>query len=60
MLYVQRRALAPSCPNCFGADVRRSRPRRLEWLALPLPLRPYRCRTCYRRLWWLGWWLRAH
>jgi hypothetical protein len=59
MLYVQRRPLAPSCPNCSEADVRRSRPRGLEYVALLLPVRPYRCRRCGHRFWWLGWWLRA-
>jgi ArsR family transcriptional regulator len=52
-------SFAPSCPHCSGADVRRSRRRRLEWLALPLPLRPYRCLRCGCRFWRLGWWLRA-
>ncbi len=59
MSRVQSQTLAPSCPNCYGADARRSRLRRLEWLALPLPVRPYRCLSCCRRFWWLGWWLRA-
>lgn len=56
---VQRRTLAPPCPNCSAADVRPSRFRGLERLALPLPIRPYRCLDCDRRFWWLGWWLRA-
>jgi hypothetical protein len=56
---VQRRTPTPSCPECQGDDVRPSRFRRLERLVLPLPVRPYRCLVCYRRFWWLGWWLRA-
>jgi hypothetical protein len=55
----QRRTLAPSCPRCSSAEVHPSRLRRLDWLALPLPLRPYRCLACGHRFWRPGWWLRA-
>ncbi len=59
MTRVQGRTRTPSCPHCSDADTRPSRPRGLERLALPLPLRPDRCRACGRRFWGLGWWLRA-
>jgi hypothetical protein len=32
-------------------DTRPSRRRVLEWLLLPLALRPYRCRDCGGRFW---------
>jgi predicted Zn-ribbon and HTH transcriptional regulator len=46
------------CPHCGGDRVHRSRYRGLEWLAIVLLVRPFRCHECSFRYWKPQWFFR--